>query len=96
MEGVSPTIVQAGKYKTEDNPLGPLSDEARAAMQAQVDATYSMFVRSVAKGRGVTPSAVKSGFGEGRMVNAKDAVASGIADKIGTLDEYLASERLSQ
>ena len=32
-------------------------------------------------------------FGEGRMKTAKDAVASGMADRIATLDEVIAELR---
>jgi signal peptide peptidase SppA len=89
-EGVKVTLISAGKHKTEGNPYEPLSDEAKAAMQSDVDAFYSMFVKAVAQGRGVTPDAVRSGFGQGRMVLAKDAVAEGMADRVATLDETLA------
>lgn len=89
MEGVSTTVIQAGKFKTEGSPLGPLSDEARAALQADVNETYDAFVRDVAQGRGVTPKVVKADFGEGRMLSAKAAKAAGMVDKVGTMDEAI-------
>jgi signal peptide peptidase SppA len=82
--GLTPTFIQAGKYKTEGNPLQPLSDEAKATMQTRVDAFYGMFVRDVARGRGVSVDVVRSEVGEGRMVLAKDAVTRGMADNIRT------------
>jgi signal peptide peptidase SppA len=88
--GVTTTLIAAGKYKTEGNPFGPLSDEARAAIQADVDAYYAMFVRDVARGREVTPASVRGGFGEGRMVIADQAVEQRMADRVGTRDELLA------
>lgn len=89
-EGIEVSVISAGKYKIEANPFGPLGDEARAAIQKQVDNYYGMFAKDVAKGRGVDISAVRSGFAEGRMANAKDAVAMGMADRVATLDEVLA------
>lgn len=89
LEGVRTTLVSAGKYKTEANPYEPLSEEARAALQAQVDAYYGQFVAAVAKGRGVSASDVRSGFGEGRMVNAQEAVRLGMADLVGTLEDTI-------
>ncbi len=80
--GVVPTYVQAGKYKTEESPLFPLSADAKAAIQERVDAFYGMFVRDVARGRGVPVETVRSSYGEGRMVLAKDAIAAGMADRI--------------
>lgn len=84
--GVKTTLISAGKFKTEGNPFEPLSDEARAKMQADVNAMYDVFIGDVAKGRGVTPSAVRSDYGEGRLLFARDALAAGMVDRIDTLD----------
>lgn len=88
--GVKTSLISAGKYKVENNPFGPLSDEARAYMQQQVNEYYGMFTRAVARGRGVKVADVREGFGEGRMVLAKDALAQGMIDKIETTDETIA------
>lgn len=48
-----------------------------------------MFVSAVARNRGVKASDVRGGFGEGRMVGAKEAVSLGMADRVGTLDETI-------
>jgi ClpP class serine protease len=82
-------LISAGKYKVEGNPFEPLSDEARAAFQARVDDYYRMFVDAVARYRGVSAAEVRSGFGEGRVVGAREAVRLGMADRIATLDEAL-------
>jgi capsid assembly protease len=89
-EGVKISLISAGAHKTDGNPYEPLSDEARADLQNKVDAFYSMFVKSVADGRGVKPSAVKNGFGQGRMVLAGDAVKAGMVDRIATFDQTVA------
>lgn len=88
-EGVSVTLVSAGKYKTEGNPYQALSGEAKDALQSDVDKFYGMFVKAVAQGRGATQESVRSGYGEGRMVMAQDAVKAGMADRVGTLDQVL-------
>jgi ClpP class serine protease len=49
-----------------------------------------MFVKAVAHNRGVTENAVRNGFGEGRVVGARQAKAEGMVDRITTLDETLA------
>lgn len=87
--GVKTTLVSAGKYKTEANPFSPLSEEARAAIQANVDRYYGLFVDDVARGRGRRPDTVKSGFGEGRMVGATEAVREGMADRVSTFEETI-------
>jgi signal peptide peptidase SppA len=88
-EGVKTTLVSVGKRKVWGNPYEPLSEEARVELQSKVNAGYEMFVTGVAKGRGVRASEVRSGFGEGGMVLAKDAVEAGMADRVGTLAQVL-------
>jgi signal peptide peptidase SppA len=92
--GVKTTLISAGKFKTEGNPYEPLTDEARASLQARVDDYYGMFVKAVARNRGVGVNDVRNGFGEGRVVGAQQAVALGMADRVETLDQVL--ERLSK
>lgn len=86
-EGIKVTLVSAGKYKTEGNPFEPLSEEAHQAIQGRVDSYYNAFVRGVARGRGVSPDDVRKGFGQGRVVGAKEAVEAKMADRVDTLDE---------
>lgn len=88
--GVKTTLVRAGKFKGDTSPFQPLSDEARAALQERVNQAYDMFVRDVANGRQVGENAVRNGFGEGRVVTAKDALAEGMIDRIDTFDATVA------
>lgn len=87
--GVKVTLITAGKYKGEASPFAPLTDAARAAEQRNVDEIYGLFVNAVARGRKTTAAAVRAGYGEGRAVSAKQAIASGLADRIATLDQVL-------
>lgn len=89
-KGVKTTLISAGKYKTEANPFEPLSEEARESLQASVDGYYEMFLAAVAKGRGVKASEVRSKFGEGRMVGAKDALERGMVDHVETFEQAVA------
>lgn len=88
--GVKRTIVSAGKYKTEALPGAALTDDARAHLQHLVDQQYARFVADVALGRGTKEATVKSGYGEGRVLVAADALDAKMIDKIATLDETLA------
>lgn len=89
MEGVAVNLISAGKYKVEGNPFEPLTEEARTSVQSRVDEYYEMFVSAVARNRGVKRTDVRNGFGEGRTVGAKQAVALGMADRVATLDETI-------
>ena len=88
-EGVETTLVSAGKYKTEGNPFGPLSDDARAAMQSRIDAYYGAFTRGIAKNRGVDVATVREGMGEGRVISASAAKAENMVDGVATFDDVV-------
>ena len=88
-DGVAREILSAGKFKGEGL-LGPLSDEARAHINGELEAYYAMFVDRVAAGRGVSAQTVRDGFGQGRMLGAAAAVREGMADRVATMKETLA------
>lgn len=87
--GIKTTIISAGKYKAEGNPYEPLSREAKDALQGFVDELYGMFTADVAEGRGTSAGAVQSGFGQGRLELAADAVRAGMADRVETFEQTL-------
>lgn len=76
-------------YKIEGNPAAPLTDDARAYMQREVNRYMDMFVRDLAKGRGVSEKAVLAEFGGGRMLSPAEAVRVRMVDKVGTLDQAI-------
>lgn len=97
--GIDVSLVSAGKYKTENNPFEPMTEEGRAEIQKSVDKFYDMFVSAIARNRSVPVDVVRNGFGEGRVVGAKEAVALGMADRITTIDDVIntiASDRESE
>lgn len=87
--GIKATIIKAGKHKAEGSPYEPLSDEAKDYMQARIDAVYQQFVAGVARGRGASVRDVREGYGQGRTMGAKEAVAAGLADRVATLEEVI-------
>ncbi len=92
-EGIKITLVHAGKFKVEGNPFQALSEEAEAYIQERVDATFEKFVAAVANGRGVDVKTVENGFGQGRLVDADDALAAGMVDRIETLEQAITRMR---
>ncbi len=85
-EGVTVSIVYSGRYKVEGHPYAALDEEARKHMQRRVDDIHAEFVAAVAKGRRRSEEFVRNHFGQGRTVTAELASASGMVDKIGTLE----------
>jgi len=90
-DGYRFTAIYAGSHKNDFNPHAPLSDDARAALQAEVDRLYGIFTESVAQHRGLTVEAVRET--EARLYFGGDAVAAGLADRIGTLRDAVAAMR---
>jgi capsid assembly protease len=87
--GVKITLQTAGKFKGEGNPFQPLSKEAEAARQQQIEDFYGMFVADIAAGRGVSKQAVLSDYGEGRTLLADRALAAGMVDRVETIEETI-------
>lgn len=91
-KGVTPTLIRSSNApaKAKRHPAFPLGDDARADMQASVDRYEGMFLADIAAGRGRAVGDVIARFGGGRMVGAEEAVASGLADRVATLDAEIA------
>ncbi len=88
--GIKTTLIHTGKKKILGNPFEPLTEEARQMIETSNASLYDSFINAVARGRGVKPSLVRSGFGEGGMVLGPEAVRMGMADRTGTLDQTIA------
>ncbi len=90
-DGYRFTAIYAGSHKNDFSPHAPLTDEARAALQAEVDRLYGIFTESVAQHRGLTVEAVRDT--QARLYFGGDAVAAGLADRVGTLCDAVAAMR---
>lgn len=87
--GVKRTLISSSGAKHDINSFTPLSESGRAEIQERVDHSAAMFMRAVARGRGVTQAAVKEQFGDGRMFNADQMLKRGMADRIAPLKATL-------
>lgn len=90
-EGVKYTYIASGAKKTDGNPHEPLSDTARATMQAEVDRVRELFAGSVAKYRGISVDGVLGT--EAAKFYGENAVAAKLADAVGTPSDALAALR---
>jgi signal peptide peptidase SppA len=87
--GIKVTLISSGKYKVDGNSFGPPSADFLAFQQQRVDGMGDRFTKAVATQRGVPVEQVRKQMGEGRMLGAKEAVASGMVDRIATLEEVI-------
>ncbi len=94
--GFDVTIISAGKYKAEGHPAKPLDDTARGHFQELVDSSYDLFVEDVARGRGTTLDAVRTGYGQGRALDARAARTAKLVDRIATLEAVITGSQASE
>lgn len=87
-EGIAVTLLHAGAHKVDGNPFEPLTDQVKADLQAEINAVYDQFIATVAKGRPMTPAAIRGT--EARVFLGAKAVEAGLADSVGTFDSVLA------
>ncbi len=73
-------------YKVAD---GENPEDVRRLV-AHIDHMEAVFIRRMAEYRGVTEDHVKQNFGQGGMLVGANAVAAGMADRLGTLEEVIA------
>ncbi len=83
-EGRKYTLIHAGAKKVDGNPHIPLSPEALADIQADVDDLYARLVARVARARGLPPEAIIAT--EAAIYRGQHALSAGLADGIATLD----------
>lgn len=87
--GLAVTEITYGRRKVEESSAGPLTEEARASIQSRVDYYGKLFESDVAAGRRTSVAKVRANYGEGAMFTADTAKASGLVDRVATLDELV-------
>ena len=85
--GLTVTLIFFGERKVDAASTAPLSDRARQDIQSRVDQAGRMFEADVAAGRRVSLATVQARFGRGGIMTARDAVAAGLADEVGTFEQ---------
>lgn len=66
-----------------------MNPEENALMQRMVERGYDLFTRRCAEGREVSQDAIKA-IGEGRVWLGEDAIANGLVDSLGNIDNAIA------
>ena len=87
-EGLKPTFISAGKFKTAGNPYEKLEGDKLKYLQDSVDESYDMFINAVADARGIDKKVIRDT--EARVYGGKKAVEIGLADGIRTYESVIA------
>jgi ClpP class serine protease len=86
--GLAFTYIFAGSHKVDYSPHAPLSPEAMASVQENIDTAYDIFVNTVARNLGLTAAAVKAS--EANIYQGKQAVDIGFADSVMSFNQFMA------
>ncbi|HXF89600.1 MAG TPA: S49 family peptidase [Xanthobacteraceae bacterium] len=86
--GLAWTFIFAGDRKVDANAHEPLSERARATIQADVDRLYAELCALVAANRGLSPETVHGT--NAAIYRGELAIRAGLADRLGTLDLAIA------
>lgn len=87
--GVKTNTITSGANKAMGSSVQPMTEEQKQIFQSLVDEAYDQFVGLVAEGRHMDIEKVRK-IADGRIYTAKQALALGLIDKIGTYDEAVA------
>jgi signal peptide peptidase SppA len=86
-DGLAFTAIHAGQRKNDFSPHAPLSPQAAASLQNEVDRLYGIFVEHVATMRGMSSDAVCAT--EAGLLFGDAAVQAGLADAVIGLHDLL-------
>ncbi len=84
-ENVLEIVSSQSPYKR----LDPSSKDGKSRLQSRIDDLATVFIESIAKHRGVDPLTVIKDFGGGDVLIGKNAINSGLADDIGSLEQII-------
>ncbi|MBD3748711.1 MAG: signal peptide peptidase SppA [Sphingobacteriales bacterium] len=88
--GITFDNVKTGQYADLGDITRPLSPAEKMIMQKEVNRTYADFTQKVAEGRHISQTYVDS-IGQGRVWTGEQAIKIGLVDKLGHLDDAIAS-----
>lgn len=87
MEGLRKTYIFAGKHKVDGNESEPLPDDVKARIEERLQASYEVFVSTVARNRAMSAEDVRAT--EALTYTASTAIEVGLSDRIGTYSDAL-------
>lgn len=89
--GITFDEVKTGEYADFlTNVDRPLTVDERNILQMEVNRIYGTFVQRVADGRGLSKAEVDS-IGQGRVWSGQQALANGLVDRLGSIDDAIAA-----
>lgn len=88
-DGIKVDVFTAGRFKADGHPFTEMNDQERKRISGMIDRFYGLFVSSVAAGRGDRLTEDQARATEAAVFIGEDAIAAGLADRVGTLGSIL-------
>lgn len=88
--GVADQTLTSGPYKDAGSMLRDMRPDEKRQLQSVVDDLYSRFTEVVAKGRPGLDKAKVQTLADGRVYSAQQALAAGLVDEVGYLEDAIA------
>ncbi|BAB06917.1 signal peptide peptidase SppA [Halalkalibacterium halodurans] len=88
--GIEFNTFKSGPYKDILSQTREVTDEEEDILQTLVDEMYDEFVRVIVDGRGMSETEVRE-LADGRIYTGSQAVATGLVDELGGLDDVIES-----
>lgn len=85
-DGVTATVMRAGKYKALVNSIEPLTAEAKARLEKDLQAAYKVFVDHVGEMRNHSSAYVDEHMAQGQDFFGEAALDAGLVDGITSFD----------
>ena len=89
--GVEDQTFTSGAYKDSGSPLRPMRPDERAQLQSVIDDLHARFREVVGAGRPDVAAAELDALADGRILTARQALAAGLIDRVGHLDDAVAA-----
>jgi len=87
--GVTIDGVKSNAHSDYGTGFRPMDETELATLQTSIEQIYGTFTKRVADGRGMKIEDVDK-IGQGRVWSGKDALAIGLVDKLGSIDDAIA------
>jgi signal peptide peptidase SppA len=84
--GLSVEVIRNPAKKARFTGIEPMTEDMRQTMETRNASAYERFKRAIADNRKVRVDTVEAKFGGGEMMDATEAKAAGLVDRIDTLD----------
>lgn len=90
--GLQASEISSGDRKGMGSPFKPLSPEDRKLFQGVIDSFYERFITLVSESRKIPLERVRK-LADGRIYTSQDALAAGLIDGIGYLDDAVSAAK---